>query len=108
MRILLDHCVDMRFKALLSTFEVSHTKEMGWESLSNGKLLAAAEKAGFDVFLTVDKGLRHQQNIAKLGISVVTLATLFTSFDDLSPLAPQLVSLLDMGVTPGSSYVLTI
>ena len=55
MRILLDHCVDIRFKKELPGHDVSHTKEMGWEQLSNGKLLTATEENSFDIFLTVDK-----------------------------------------------------
>ena len=31
--------------------------------LSNGDLLAEAERAGFDILLTADKNIRHQQNM---------------------------------------------
>jgi len=32
--------------------------ERGWASLQNGALLAAADEAGFDVFVTTDKNLQ--------------------------------------------------
>jgi len=32
-------------------------------TLSNGDLLAEAERGGFDVFLTADKNIQHQQNL---------------------------------------------
>jgi hypothetical protein len=31
--------------------------------MTNGDLLAAAERAGFDVLLTADKNMRYQQNL---------------------------------------------
>jgi hypothetical protein len=43
--------------------------------LSNGDLLAEAERAGFDVFLTADKNIRYQQNLAGRKIAVVVLST---------------------------------
>jgi hypothetical protein len=38
-------------------------------------LLAEAERAGFDVFLTADKNIRYQQNLAGRRIAVVVLST---------------------------------
>ena len=48
---------------------------MGWATLTNGEFLAAAEKAGFDVLVTTDKNLRHQQNLARLSLGVLVLPT---------------------------------
>jgi hypothetical protein len=39
----------------------------------NDDLLDAAEAAGFEVLLTTDKNLRHQQNLAKRTIAIVVL-----------------------------------
>jgi len=41
--------------------------------MSNGELLAAASSAGFEVFVTNDRSIEHQQNVAKLGLGVVVL-----------------------------------
>ena len=41
----------------------------------HGALLTAAEFAGFDVFVTPDKNLRHQQNLAGRRIAIVVLGT---------------------------------
>jgi hypothetical protein len=38
-------------------------------------LLAAAERAGFEIFLTCDQSIRHQQNLAGRTIGVVVLLT---------------------------------
>src|SRR5688500_14967506 len=105
MRVLLDHCVDIRFRELLEGHEVVHTKELGWEQLSNGKLLAAAEAGLYQVFITVDKNLRHQQNVEKCGLAVITLASRLTALDDIRSLAPEVQRLLDQGTRPGVAYV---
>ena len=44
--------------------------EMGWQGLTNGELLALAE-ARFDVFVTFDKNLEYQQNLAKLRLGIL-------------------------------------
>ena len=49
-------------------------QELGWAGLKNGALLAAADGV-FDVFITTDKNLRHQQNLAKYNFAVVLLPT---------------------------------
>ena len=41
--------------------------------MSNGILLAAAEEAAFDVFLTPDQGIRYQQNLTSRRIAIVVL-----------------------------------
>ena len=52
---------------------VRTTAQQGWDTLSNGDLLTVAEEAGFDVFLTTDKNLRYQQNLAGRKIAIVVL-----------------------------------
>lgn len=56
---------------------VGHTVKdalsQGWETMTNGELLKAAEHAGFHLLLTTDKNLRHQQNLAHRRIAIVVL-----------------------------------
>jgi len=49
------------------------TKDLGWDMLSNGELLRVAEEARFDIFLTTDKNIRYQQNLAERAIAIVVL-----------------------------------
>ncbi len=55
MKLLLDNCVPIRLIGQLPEFEVIHAGQCGFEQLSNGKLLTAAEDDGFDAVITVDK-----------------------------------------------------
>lgn len=106
MRILLDNCVDVRCKKLLSEHDVVHARDMGWQELGNGKLLSEAEAAGFRVFITVDKNLRHQQNLSKRQISVVTLSPKITEFEFIASLVETLNVWLSHEIAPGSDIVL--
>jgi hypothetical protein len=54
---------------------VIRAKERGWDSLSNGDLLRAAEQAGFDVVVTADKNMLYQQNLEGRRIALVVLGT---------------------------------
>jgi predicted nuclease of predicted toxin-antitoxin system len=73
MRILLDECVNPRVRAGFPNHDTKTVVEMGWQGTANGKLLTLAEANQFEVFVTVDQNLYHQQNIAarKLGLIVV-------------------------------------
>ena len=41
----------------------------------NGDLIAAAEAAGFTVFVTTDRNLKYQKNLAARRIAIVVLLT---------------------------------
>lgn len=62
---------------------------MGWGGVKNGELLRAAATA-FDAFITVDKNLPYQQNIATLPIAVIVLSAKSNELRVLLPLLPQL------------------
>ena len=99
MRILLDECVPRRFRRELPEHEVRTVPEMGWASLENGALLAAAS-GQFDVLLTTDQLLSYQQDVSRYGIAVVVLVARRNKLEFLSPLAPQLRTILEE-VRPG-------
>ncbi len=54
-------------------FTVVEAMARGWDHLSNGELLKAAEEAGFDVLLTTDKNIRYQQNLKGHRLAIVVL-----------------------------------
>ena len=97
-RILFDQNLPVALRRYL-TEKASTAYEKGWHELRNGELLAVAEVAGFDVFLTCDQSIRHQQNLASRRIAIVVL---LTNHQDtiLDNLAPVLQALANAG--PGS------
>lgn len=93
MRVLLDECVPKGLRQELSGHEVKTVAEMGWAGVKNGALLERAEKQ-FDVFLTVDRGLEHQQNLAGFAIAVVVIHSTSNDIAILRPLMPKVLSAL--------------
>lgn len=74
MLILFDHGTPLPLASLLTGHTVKSAKDLGWDTLSNGELLKAAESAGFELLLTTDKNIRHQQNLAAHAIAIVVLS----------------------------------
>ena len=100
MRVLIDECIDERFRNALSPFECQTARYAGFAGLKNGELLAAAEEAKFDVFLTVDQGLEYQQNLATRKIGIIILLAKSNRLKDLLPLVPACLSGIE-SVGPG-------
>jgi predicted nuclease of predicted toxin-antitoxin system len=90
MRILLDEDLPRRFGALLVGHEVTTVPRCGWSGVKNGKLLALAATQ-FDVFLTMDKNLEYQQNMATLPIAVLVLEAVSNRIAHLAPLVPSVL-----------------
>jgi hypothetical protein len=61
MLILFEHGVPDPLVPYLIDHTVVKARDRGWGRLSNGDLLAEAERAGFGVFLTADKNIRYRQ-----------------------------------------------
>ena len=73
MRILFDKGTPRPLRRRLFGHEVETSMERGWDTLANGELLDRAEEAGFEVLLTTDQSIRHQQNMTGRQIAVVVL-----------------------------------
>ncbi len=73
MRILFDHGTPRSIARWLHGHIVVEAIARGWDRLSNGELLKAAEEAGFDVLLSTDKNIQYQQNLTGRKIAVVIL-----------------------------------
>ena len=74
MKILFDHGTPAPLRRQLAGHVISTAYEMGWAKLSNGDLLAAAERS-FGVFITTDQNLRYQQNLGGRLLAILVLPT---------------------------------
>ncbi len=88
MRLLLDECVPKKLKNELPGHEVFTVPEMGWAGVKNGPLLRRAAEQ-FDVLITTDQNVEHQQNLAELGLAILVLVALRNDIDLLRPLMPR-------------------
>ena len=73
MRIFLDHDVPQPLRHQLQDHEVHTAAYRGWDGLRNGDLLEAAAGAGYDLLITCDQRMRHQQNLNQYDITVITV-----------------------------------
>jgi hypothetical protein len=88
-----------------STMSNQHSTR-GLVGLKNGDLLNAAESAGFDVLLTVDRGFEYQQNLAGRRIAVVILRTKSIALEKLLRIVPACLARLD-SIQPGEVATIT-
>lgn len=73
-RILLDNNVPHGLIALLRPHEAFHASQLGWAELQNGELLRMADQHGYHLLITGDKNLRYQQNLARVGCSIIEIS----------------------------------
>jgi hypothetical protein len=75
MLILFDHSTPAPLASYLPDHAVTAARDRGWDRLSNGDLLAEAERAGFEVLITADKNILYQQNLRVRKIAILVLST---------------------------------
>ena len=68
-----DHGTPSGIAAALAPHEVTEARDLGWDTISKGDLLRAAEAAGFNLLLTTDKRIRYQQNLTGRKIAILVL-----------------------------------
>jgi hypothetical protein len=71
--VLFDHGTPKGLARALSGHTINTAPAKGWDTLSNGALLNAAQEAGFELLLTTDCRIRHQQNLRVRRIALVVL-----------------------------------
>jgi hypothetical protein len=74
--------------------EVSTVPREGWAGLTNGVLLDSID-ALFDVFITMDRGMRYQQRLTGRPIGIIEVRAPSTAIRALLPLVPGILGILD-------------
>lgn len=93
-KVLLDENLPKQLaKRFSNDLEVETVPDLGWQSKTNGELLAEQEQ-GFQILLTADKNLRFQQNLRLLGIKVAVLLVYDTRLKHLTGLVSRIESSL--------------
>jgi hypothetical protein len=94
MRILLDECVPRGLRRLVQGHVFVTVAEAGWAGKKNGALMQLVAANGYDVFLTVDKSVRFQQDLQSLPFAVILMSAPTNRLTDLAPLVPKLTAAL--------------
>ena len=95
MKLLLDESVPRRLASSFpEAFTLRTVQEMGWAGTGNGLLLSLAAGEGFDAFITVDRGIEHQQNTSDLPLPVIIMLGVRNRLAELQPLVLDVVDVL--------------
>ena len=86
MKILLDECLPRKLADCFASHECQTVPEALLGGKRNGALLAVAERQGFEIFVTMDKGLAYQQNLSGRQIAVIIFRAQSNRLADLTPL----------------------
>jgi len=103
MRLLLDECMPRRFGRALTEHHVATVQSMRWRGLKNGALLQRA-RGEFDVFITVDRGIPHQQNLKNETLAIIVLRAFSNDAEVLMALLPKTREVL-RSIQPGEVVV---
>jgi hypothetical protein len=91
MRLLLDECVDERLRLLFPDHDCQTVRFAKLAGLRNGRLIEAADVAGFDVLITVDQHIPDQQNLRSRRIAILILFGPTNRLRDIESLVPAAV-----------------
>ena len=94
-----------KFKSVFIGHQCSTSPEEGFAGKKNGELLSLAERAGFEAFVTLDKGIQHQQNLLGREIAVLLIRARSNRLIDLLPHADELLKQLAIA-SPGRILVI--
>lgn len=96
MKILLDESLPRKLKTQFeSEHEVWTVRDMGWLGKKNGSLIKLLIAGSFDLFITVDRNLRYQQNIESLPFTIVVLCAKNNRLKTLVELIPKVFERLE-------------
>jgi len=73
-RVLFDHNVPAPLEQFLKRHQIKLADELGWARLKDRELLDSAERGGFDVLLSGDKTIRHEQNMSGRKIALLYMS----------------------------------
>lgn len=90
MRVLLDEQLPVDLAPELHGHQVDTVVGRGWAGVKNSDLLRRM-LGGYDIFVTMDRGVEFQHNISALPFGVVLIRATSNRMQHLRPLVPAIV-----------------
>ena len=100
MKVLFDQGTPLPHRRHLREHSVDSAAERGWSDLDNGSLIEKAEQEGYEVLVTTDQNMRHQQNLRNRRLALVVL--LSTAWPNIQLRTEEIRAAID-AVQPGQS-----
>jgi hypothetical protein len=73
LKILFDHGTPRPLRRELSGHSVDTAADKGWDRLANGDLIDIAEQDGYEILITTDQNMRHQQSLTCRRLAIIVL-----------------------------------
>jgi predicted nuclease of predicted toxin-antitoxin system len=105
MKLLLDENLPKRLKDDFSEHDIYTVRDKGWDGKNNGDLMKLMIEDNFDVLLTFDKNLQHQQNFKKYNLAVLVLNASSNTYQNLKDLVPKIKEVLNGVLNPGGTEI---
>ena len=101
MKILLDESLPRKLSnGFGKEHEVFTVRDKKWLGKKNGELFRLITEEAFDLFVTVDRNLQHQQNLQQITFSIVILCARDNRLKTLRLLIPKVFERISQGDLP--------
>ena len=104
MKILIDECAPFKLSQLLHGHSVYSVQMMKWAGVKNGELIKIADEK-FDLFITIDKNLKYQQNLSRIRMAIVLIEVNNNRIENVLKAAATLPDLLN-SIETGKFYII--
>lgn len=94
MKIILDECLPRRLVRDLQPHFVTTVPREGWASIKNGALLKLIIP-DFDIFITIDNNLVHQQNMQGVDLCIITIHAVNSRYETLQPMVADILKAIN-------------
>ena len=96
MKILLDESLPRKLRNDFGTeHEVWTVRDKAWLGKKNGELLQLMTESKFDLFVTVDRNLKFQQNLTLFSLTIIVLCGVDNRRNTLKELLPKIFQQLN-------------
>ncbi len=89
MKLLLDENLPEKLKLHFPLHEVFTVRDLTWNGIKNGALLALMLQNGFEALLSFDQNIPHQQNFTTYPITVFVFIAPANTYPVLEPLCTK-------------------
>jgi hypothetical protein len=103
MKVLLDHDLPKALRLQFPGHLVLTARQMGWDALSNGRLIAAADVSEFDVLITADQKMYGEQSHIERKVSLLVVTA--SRLDYLLPYIPEIRAAIERAQANGYEMV---
>ncbi len=90
MKVLLDENLPKALKQDFPGHDVFTVRDKNWNSKKNSELIRLMLEQSFDILITFDQNITHQQNLSKYPICLIVLKAQINTYEVLKKFIPEI------------------